>query len=631
MEQILLKIIHMSLQASIVIAAIILARSCMRKVPKKYTYMLWFAVGFRLLCPFDLKSQFSMFNLRPMKHVAETTSEQRLKVYKSAIDTHVVKQNVPNVAANSLPSVTKQMTGVHYMHILLVIWLLGILAVLGFTCYRYIRLKKNLKQAIWLYDNIYESAWIHSPIVVGIFNPRIYLPPNVSQQEREYLVMHEQVHIRYGDYIGKLMGLLAAAIHWFNPIVWLAFLLYGNDIEMRCDEVVIDKLGYCIKKDYSMSLVSFASEKEPMTYVVVPLNFSKSRFGRLEVKMRIKNILGYKKASKIAGLAAVVMVVGLTVFCVSNAKETESAAKQEVTTEEASTQVANLEEDKEGECDIVFIKDGSSIVAKKIEVRNQQAEGKCEQLVSDVIDGLSTHLENLGPDEECKCHVVYMNDGSSMLIKKIELEMLGAEDDCLHANVGEDSLKVAENNGDDNQSYRVTLKNVETDMANWSEEKKESYCKYLAERQEQEGAPLYICSSCAKKGFVKSEMTQEELEESLKDREPIIEEYAKKLEEEGLFIDNGNFHAYYQNNQYSFNGITAADTNDGNNTFMKYVVYVNKEGWDIVQNTFDLGDLEKTDYGYKSTFVDEIGQRIEYEYHEADNILISTIYFNGKG
>ena len=503
MEQILLKIIHMSLQASIVIAAIILARSCMRKVPKKYTYMLWFAVGFRLLCPFDLKSQFSMFNLRPMKHVAETTSEQRLKVYKSAIDAHVVKQNVPNVAANSLPSVTKQMTGVHYMHILLIIWLLGILTVLGFTCYRYIRLKKNLKQAIWLYDNIYESAWIHSPIVVGIFNPRIYLPPNVSQQEREYLVMHEQVHIRYGDYIGKLMGLFAAAIHWFNPIVWLAFLLYGNDIEMRCDEVVIDKLGYCIKKDYSMSLVSFASEKEPMTYVVVPLNFSKSRFGRLEVKMRIKNILGYKKASKIAGLAAVVMVAGLTVFCTSNAKETESAAKQEVTTEEASTQVANLEE---------------------------------------------------------------------------ELEMLGAEHNCLHANVGEDSLKGVAENIADNQDYRVVLK----------------------------------------------------LEESLKDREPIIEEYAKKLEAEGLFIDNGKFYAYYQNNQYSFNGIMAADTNDGNNTFIKFVVYVNKEGWDIVQNTFDLGDLEKTDYGYKSTFVDEIGQRIEYEYHEADNVLISTTYFSGK-
>lgn len=556
MEQVLLKIIHMSLQASIVIAAIILARSCMRKVPKKYTYMLWFAVGFRLLCPFDLKSRFSMFNLRPMKHVAETTSEQRLKVYKSAIDAHVVKQNVPNVADNSLPSVTKQMTGVHYMHILLIIWLLGILTVLGFTCYRYIRLKKNLKQAIWLYDNIYESAWIHSPIVVGIFNPRIYLPPNVSQQEREYLVMHEQVHIRYGDYIGKLMGLFAAAIHWFNPIVWLAFLLYGNDIEMRCDEVVIDKLGYCIKKDYSMSLVSFASEKEPMTYVVVPLNFSKSRFGRLEVKMRIKNILGYKKASKIAGLAAVVMVAGLTVFCTSNAKETESAAKQEVTTEEASTQVANPEE---------------------------------------------------------------------------ELEMLGAEDDCLHANVGEDSLKfVTAYISDDNQGYRVILKNVENDMANWSEEEKESYRKDIAEIQEREGAPLYICSSCAKKGFVKSEMTQEELEESLKDREPIIEEYAKKLEAEGLFIDNGNLHAYYQNNQYSFNGIMAADTNDGNNTFIKFVVYVNKEGWDIVQNTFYLGDLEKTDYGYKSTFVNEIGQRIEYEYHEADNVLISTTYFSGK-
>ena len=556
MEQVLLKIIHMSLQESIVIAAIILARSCMRKVPKKYTYMLWFAVGFRSLCPFDLQSQFSMFNLRPMKHVAETTSEQRLKVYKSAIDAHVVKQNVPNVAANSLPSVTKQMTGVHYMHILLIIWLLGILTVLGFTCYRYIRLKKNLKQAIWLYDNIYESAWIHSPIVVGIFNPRIYLPPNVSQQEREYLVMHEQVHIRYGDYIGKLMGLFAAAIHWFNPIVWLAFLLYGNDIEMRCDEVVIDKLGYCIKKDYSMSLVSFASEKEPMTYVVVPLNFSKSRLGRLEVKMRIKNILGYKKASKIAGLAAVVMVAGLTVFCTSNAKETESAAKQEVTTEEASTQVANPEE---------------------------------------------------------------------------ELEMLGAEDDCLHANVGEDSLKfVTAYISDDNQGYRVILKNVENDMANWSEEEKESYRKDIAEIQEREGAPLYICSSCAKKGFVKSEMTQEELEESLKDREPIIEEYAKKLEAEGLFIDNGNLHAYYQNNQYSFNGIMAADTNDGNCTFMKYVFYVNKEGWDIVQNTFDLGDLEKTDYGYKSTFVDEIGQRIEYEYHEADHVLISTTYFSGK-
>lgn len=318
MDQILFKIIQMSGMASVVIGAVILARMCLHRFPKKYTYMLWFVVGFRLLCPVSLQSNFSVFNLTPVKIITQSTSVKNVARISEHTPTVIATQG----ASNAAKEVTTFL-GLTVSQWLLVIWAIGFCLIIGLAMYKYVRLCVQLKSAKKVDHRIYESPLISSPFVIGILSPRIYLPMNIAKEERKYLIMHEQVHIQYGDYFMKCLAFVASALHWFNPLVWIAYLLYSKDVEMRCDEVVIDKLGYCIKKDYSISLVTYAMKNEDETYVVIPLNFSHKGIGGLEVKMRIKNILNYKKASKIVVALTVVAVGGVSLFCASNAKEVE--------------------------------------------------------------------------------------------------------------------------------------------------------------------------------------------------------------------------------------------------------------------------------------------------------------------
>ncbi|MDO5156324.1 MAG: M56 family metallopeptidase [Eubacteriales bacterium] len=343
MNLFMMKILQMSMQASFVIVAVFLARFCLKKLPKKYTCLLWLVVGFRLLCPINVQSDFSFFNVQPVRQLVNVLKNQQqekaLTVETQAVNT----EHMQEVRQSHLMKKGVPVSDFHfsYMQILLVVWIAGVVLVIGITTVKYIQLKKRLTHARRLYDNVYESEMIQSPLAMGLKNPRIYLPVDITQSEQEYLIMHEKVHIQKGDCFSKLLGLLAVATHWFNPLVWCAFLVYSADLEMRCDEIVIDKLGYCVKQDYSMSLVSYATKEAQPVYMVLPIQFSKNGLGGMEVKMRIQNILSYKKVSKFACAAGLAVVCMVTVACGSSAKDevVSDSAMNEVTTSEAQDEV----------------------------------------------------------------------------------------------------------------------------------------------------------------------------------------------------------------------------------------------------------------------------------------------------
>ncbi len=177
----------------------------------------------------------------------------------------------------------------------------------------FVVLKQKMREATYLEANIYEAGNISSPFVLGVIKPMIYLPIGLSMQERGYILMHEQTHIRRRDHIVKLVAYFILCMHWFNPLVWGAFLLMGIDMEQSCDECVLNEMGGEAKKDYSILLLSLATERRI-------IGGSPLAFGEGGVKGRIKNVLNFKRTPRMIIVASVALVAVLSLgFAVDRA------------------------------------------------------------------------------------------------------------------------------------------------------------------------------------------------------------------------------------------------------------------------------------------------------------------------
>ncbi|MEM1484506.1 M56 family metallopeptidase [Oscillospiraceae bacterium PP1C4] len=302
LDNIFLTVLNMSFIGSIVVLIVLLTRLLLRKAPKVFSYALWSVVLFRLLCPFSFESGLSLL---------PTTS--------SPIPTDIVYQAVPkidtgvtainNAINQSLPA-SAVGASVNPMQVWIflgsLLWLLGIALMLAYSVFSLIRLKRRLEGAERDKDNIYLSACIDTPFVKGLIRPKIYLPQSLSATEKEYILLHEQTHIRRFDHVVKIVSFFALCLHWFNPFVWVAFFLSGKDMEMSCDEAVIKTLGTEVKKDYSASLLCLATGRRIVCGT--PL-----AFGEGDTKSRIKNVLGYKKPAFWVLAAALVCVIILCI------------------------------------------------------------------------------------------------------------------------------------------------------------------------------------------------------------------------------------------------------------------------------------------------------------------------------
>ncbi|MDF2800857.1 MAG: hypothetical protein K0S61_760 [Anaerocolumna sp.] len=309
MDAIFLQVLNMSLTASYVIIIVIIVRLCLKKVSKIYSLALWSAVLFRLICPLSFEGVFSLVTIN-----ANAIPQNIMYAKVPQISTGI---NIIDSIANPVLATHKvtSYTSINPMQITILIgefiWVLGGSLLLIYSIISLIALKRKLVGAVKWRNNLHLADHITTPFVMGIIHPKIYLPSTLSEREQEYIVKHEQTHIRRLDHIIKMIAFLVLIIHWFNPLVWLAFILYVQDMEMSCDESVINQMGMEIRSEYAASLLSLATGRKIVSGI--PL-----AFGEGDTKNRIKNVLDYKKLSFGIILVAAIGVIGVCVGLILN-------------------------------------------------------------------------------------------------------------------------------------------------------------------------------------------------------------------------------------------------------------------------------------------------------------------------
>ena len=316
-------VFNMSVTASVVILFVLLARLLLKKAPKIFSYALWAVVLFRLLCPVSIATGFSLLGLLDAP-VTEATTHTTAVEY---IPQNVVHAHDPEIALpvpgvnhtikEALPQGEEQTVADPLeapVALATLAWLAGIGILAAYSVVSLLRLRRRLVGAVLLRDNVYLTDYIDSPFVMGIFRPKIYLPSSLSEQEQGYIILHEQHHIRRGDHIMKALAFLALCVHWFNPLVWVAFVLSSKDMEMSCDEAVVKKLGEGIRVDYSASLLSLATGHRIIAGT--PL-----AFGEGDTKGRIRNLANWKKPAFWVILTSAILCAVVAVCLLTNPKE----------------------------------------------------------------------------------------------------------------------------------------------------------------------------------------------------------------------------------------------------------------------------------------------------------------------
>jgi len=333
MDKLFLAILNMSFTGAFVVAAICFARLLLAKAPKIISYCLWAVAWFRLAVPFSIESVFSLI---PFK--AQTISPDIVMQSAPRIDSGIpVVNNAVSSVLASQP--TDAAVYINPFQVLTTIgswvWIAGAVVMLVLGVVFYLRLKHKMGSAIRVEGNIYETDGIQSPFVLGVYKPKIYLPLDLSGQEREYIILHELTHIKRYDNIIKFAAYFILCLHWFNPLAWAAFLLMGMDMEMSCDERVLKELGGELKKNYSMSLLSLAADRRVISGSAIA-------FGETGVKKRIKNVLKFRKSSRITVALAIVFVTLLSLGLASNRASTgDIYAMQTLGAETASIEADN--------------------------------------------------------------------------------------------------------------------------------------------------------------------------------------------------------------------------------------------------------------------------------------------------
>ena len=239
-------VLNMSMTGSVVILLVVLARFLLKRAPKIFSYALWSVVLFRLLCPVALTAPVSVLNaLKPeVQEASESTSVVYFLPAEGSWDPDFTF--VPAENQSGTDSVQAGESEHPYLDLMMAasyVWITGSGIMILYSVIQYIRLRGKLVGAVVYRGNVYRADYIDTPFVMGIFSPKIYLPSDVPMNERKYIIAHERHHIRRCDHIIKLLAYFALCIHWFNPLVWLAFVLSAKDMEMSCDEAVIGMYG----------------------------------------------------------------------------------------------------------------------------------------------------------------------------------------------------------------------------------------------------------------------------------------------------------------------------------------------------------------------------------------------------
>jgi len=309
MSKLFLTVLNMSLTASYVILFVILIRLLLKKAPKVISYALWGVVAFRLIIPFSFESMLSLMprntNAVPIPHDIIYQASPQINSGIEAIDSFISRSLPAPVVGSSVNPIQI------YIEIGAYIWIVGFMILLIYSIISVLQLKTQLKSARLIEQNIFEAKNLKTPFVLGLIRPKIYLPVGLNATERRYILLHEQTHINRKDHIIKILAFFILSIHWFNPLVWIAFRLMNIDMELSCDERVLKEMNEDVKKPYATSLLSLATERHI-------LNGSPLAFGEGNVKARIKNVLNYKRPKLWIGAISIIIVTIVGIGLMAN-------------------------------------------------------------------------------------------------------------------------------------------------------------------------------------------------------------------------------------------------------------------------------------------------------------------------
>ena len=349
LESIFTKLLILSVQAGFLILATILIRGVFKKIPRKYICLLWCMAALRLLIPVAIESPVSLVPTQSTIQgvFTDRTKDDYLLSRAEALVTpnepaqNVVSESmqVPRDTTYTEPSVgevietddNKDTTHTYVPEeekkapdlrmLMIYLWLFGTVILLGYGVFTYIRVRMKVRDAVHHEGNVWLSDRIDTPFLLGYIKPRIYMPFFVDESRREYIIAHEMGHIKRADHITKLIGYTLLAVYWFQPLVWIAYVLFCKDVEMACDEKVIGSLGEEKKRAYSQTLLLCSVDKHYL--LANPL-----AFGEIDVKKRITNVLSYKKPGVILSIVSVIVLLLAAVFFMTNGEEKNPGTTQ---------------------------------------------------------------------------------------------------------------------------------------------------------------------------------------------------------------------------------------------------------------------------------------------------------------
>ena len=328
MTDVFLGFLNRSLVAAVLILAVLIIRLVFKQAPKWLLCALWALAAVRLVCPFSIESVLSLVpSAEPVQPEIIVSAHPAITSGIPAVDAIVN----PPLAAAFTPSPAQSANPLQiWTFIAACIWLLGIAVLLLYAAISALRLRLRVRTAVRLEGNVYQSEFVRSPFILGVIFPRIYLPYGLPEDAQAMVLAHERAHLRRGDQLWKPLGYLILTAYWFNPVCWLAYLLFCRDIEAACDEKVVRELGEGCKAAYSRALLACSVPRKLIT--ACPL-----AFGETGVKSRIKSVLNYKKPAFWVILAALLASVAVAVCFLTDPKR-EDPAQDPPAAEETAAQ-----------------------------------------------------------------------------------------------------------------------------------------------------------------------------------------------------------------------------------------------------------------------------------------------------
>ena len=447
MKELFTGILNISISAGILIIVCVLVRLIFRKMPKFVRCLMWLLVAVRLAIPFAIESPLSLLPAREYvtvssnneaadkvadkaelinnvdsadaaadtavdtsaKNAADISDVAKAETVES-INSVAAKNNAENISENTAENTAESINtpgsmsflrSIDVMYVLSIVWIVGVAAFLFYALVSFIRLRRLVDDAVLLRDNIYQSERAGTAFILGVIRPRIYVPYGLSLNELYMSISHERAHISRRDHMVKPLGFIIAAVYWFNPLVWLAYILLCRDIELACDEKVIKKIGYDKKKDYSQALLNLSIPRKYISACPVA-------FGEVGINERIKNVLTMKKGKKIIIAVAVAICAVLAICFLTYPKKPKNNSGDTAKTQTTDETKETITED------LAANENESSTEVKEAESNEENASSEDEEAstVGDAADSDIYGTETSGAKK-----VVYILKGDGDTVK----------------------------------------------------------------------------------------------------------------------------------------------------------------------------------------------------------------------